>query len=160
MASKKFDQIAKAQFGFLIKDYDFKLIELREEEWGYDLTYLNNTTGVKIIYEYREAYIFIMLYKLLDGKLIENPRNVKDDTILYGYSLDDIVDLQNAKANMKPAYEYGDESEYHDEKNGMMLYVSKFADNLKEFANEVLTGNFEIFKKVDKIVKDRARQYQ
>ncbi len=160
MASKKFDQIAKELFNFLIADYSFKLAECREEEWGYNLIYMNNTTGVKIVYEFREAYIFIMLYKLVDGKLIENPRSIKDDTVLYGYGLDDIVNLKNAKDSMKPTYEYGDESEYYDKENGMTLYVLKFADNLRKYANEVLNGNFDIFMKVDKIVKERARRYQ
>jgi len=160
MDRKNFDQIAKEQFGFLITDCEFKLVGCREEEWGYNLIYLNSTTGVKIIYEFREAYIFIMLYKLVDGKLIENPRNISDDTVLYGYGLDDIVNLKNSKDSMKPTYEYGDESEYYDKENGMTLYVSKFADNLRKYANEVLNGNFEIFMKVDKVVKERARQYQ
>ncbi|EKS06466.1 hypothetical protein LEP1GSC071_1645 [Leptospira santarosai str. JET] len=37
------------------------------------------------------------------------------------------------------------------------MYVSDFAENLKNYASDVLTGNFEIFKKIDPIVKERAK---
>lgn len=160
MKNEKFDQIVQEKFNFLITDFGFKLADSREEKWGYNLIYLNSTTGVKINYEFREAYIFIMLCKLVDGNLIENPRNINEDTTLYCYGLDDIVDIINPKDSMKPVYQYSDGFEYYNKENGMSLYISKFADNLKKHAEDVLNGNFDIFWKADGIVKERARQYR
>ncbi|MBK8503664.1 MAG: hypothetical protein IPL46_16510 [Saprospiraceae bacterium] len=96
----------------------------QKEDWGYELIYLNNTTGVKITYEFREAYIFIMLIKLVDGSLIENPRSIQENNVLYGYGLDDVIGLRNPQALIKPAYQYGEESEYYDKKKGLTLYVT------------------------------------
>ena len=160
MKGKNFDEIARNQFSFLISDYGCRLMECKEENWGYNLLYLNDTTGVKITYEYREAYIFIVLYKLVNGRLVKNPGCVDDDTELHGYGLDDIVNLRNPDAIIKPAYEYGDDSEYHDEQNGMTRYVSQFAKNLKQYGYDVLLGDFSIFEEIEKIVKKRAREYR
>ena len=160
MANKDFDVIAKEQFKFLESDFGFRLSKCDKEDWGYELIYLNNTTGVKITYEFREAYIFIILYKLVNGNLIENPRSIQENTILYGYGLDDIISLRNSQALIKPAYQYGKESEYYDKKKGLILYVSAFANNLKEYAADVLSGDFTIFNELDGVVKERANKYK
>lgn len=160
MANKNFDQIAKEQFEFLELDFGFKLTKYQKKDWGYELIYLNKTTGVKITYEFQEAYIFIMLYQLISGNLIENPRNIKEDTILHGYGLDDIIIHRNPSALIQPAYQYGEQSEYYDKEKGLMLYVSAFANNLKEYASDVLAGDFKIFNKVDRAVKQRADRHK
>lgn len=159
MAAKDFDIIAQEQFKFLVSEYDFRLSKCEKEDWGYELIYLNDTTGVKITYEYREAYVFIMLYQLLDGEFQENPRNIEGNTILHGYGLDDLISLRNPQTLIKPAYDYGEQSKYYDEKNGLLLYVSEFAENLKKYAKDILKGDFTIFPELDKIVKERVKKY-
>lgn len=160
MAAKDFDIIAQEQFKFLTSEYGFRLSKCDKEDWGYELIYLNDTTGVKITYEYREAYVFIMLYQLIDGELRENPRSIDDNTILHGYGLDDLIGLRNSQALIKPAFEYGEQSEYYDEEKGLLLYVSAFAENLKIYAKDILGGDFTVFPELDKIVKDRVKKYR
>lgn len=160
MASKDLDVIAKEQFKFLESDFGFQLSKSEKKDWGYELIYRNKTTGVKLTYEFREAYIFIMLYKLVDGSLIENPRSIQENTILYGYGLDDIISLRNPQALIKPAYQYGEESEYYDKKKGLTLYVAAFANNLKECASDVLAGDFKIFDEAHRVVKERVNKYK
>jgi len=160
MANKDFDIIAKEQFSFLESEYNFKLSKCSKENWGCELIYLNDVTGVKISYEYREAYIFIMLYQLINGNLQENPRNIEDGTILCGYGLDDLISIRNPSDLIKPAYEYGEQSEYDNKDNGLTLFTSAFADNLKTHAKDVLNGDFKIFPELDKIVKKRMRSFQ
>lgn len=160
MATKDFDIIAKEQFSFLESEYNFRLSKCEKEDWGYELIYLNNTTGVKITYEYREAYIFIMLYKLIDGNLKENPRNIEDSTILYGYSLDDMIILRNPDDLIKPTYEYDEQSKYFKENDGLSLYADAFSDNLKTYAKDVLNGDFTVFPDLDRIVKERVKKYR
>lgn len=108
MATKSFDLIAKQEFSFLESEYGFKLLKCNKEDWSYELIYVNDSTEVKITYKYREAYILVVLYKLVEGDLQENPRNVEDSTVLYGYGLDDILMLCNLDSLIKPAYEYGE----------------------------------------------------
>jgi hypothetical protein len=160
MDAKDFDIIAQEQFKFLVSEYDFRLSKCEKEDWGYELIYLNDTTGVKITYEYREAYVFITLYQLEDGELRENPRNIEDNTTLYGYGLDDLIGVRNPQALIKPAFEYGEQSEYYDKEKGLLLYVSAFAENLKTYAKDILGGDFTVFPELDKIVKDRVKKHR
>lgn len=155
---QNFTQIVLDQFKFLVSDYGFKRLKKRKHPWGYEFIFVNNITGVRITYEFREAYIFIMLYRLINGKLVKNPSPITENSVLNAFCLDDIVSIRNPDATMKPAYYYGIESEFYNKEQGMTLYVSKFADNLKIYAADVLTGNFEIFTKLDQIVKKRAKQ--
>ena len=145
--SPDFDFIVMKQFKFIESEFGFRFLKAFKEEWGCELTYLNDTTGVKITYESR------------DGSLVENPAKIHRDTTLYGYDLDDIIGLRNAAALIKPAYEYGEESGYFDSESGLSRYVASFARNLREYGSDVLSGDFGIFKQVDKIVKDRADQH-
>lgn len=160
MADRDFDIVAKEQFSFLQTEFGLNLLKTNKEDWGYELLYTNRTTGVKITYEYQAAYIFIMVYRLIDGKFCENPSNINDDTILNGYGLDDIISLQNNEALIKPAYAYGEKSKYYDEDKGLTLYTSAFANNLKKFGSKVLQGDFTIFSDADKLVKKRIRNYK
>lgn len=159
MVAEDFDRIAQEQFKFLLSQYNFRLSKCRKEDWGYELIYLNKTTGVKIAYEYRNAYIFITLYQLENEKFRENPRNINDNTILYGYGLDDLISLRNPHALIKPAFEYGEQSKYYHKQNGLSLYISDFAQNLKNYAKDILEGDFRIFPELDKIVKERVKKY-
>lgn len=160
MARKDFDNIVQEQFKFLKSEYGFRLLKCEKKDWGYELIYLNNTTGVKVTYEYQAAYIFIMLYQLENGELRENPRNIDDSTTLYGYGLDDLVGLRNSHALIKPAYEYGEQSKYYDKDNGLSLYVAAFANNLKTYGKDILSGDFTIFPELNKIVKGRIKGYK
>jgi hypothetical protein len=157
MRIPSFKTIIENQFLFLVSDYNFHLIKSYSENWGCVSVYLNNVVGVKITYEYREAYLFIMLYKLIDGKLVENPIKINLNSDLNGYSLDDVIKLRNPADLVKPAYEYGSKSEFYDEKNGLTLFVSIFANNLKKYASDILHGDFSLFEKLDIIVKDRVK---
>ena len=159
MPTKDFDIIAQEQFKFLLSEYDFRLSKCEKEDWGYELIYLNDTTGVKITYEYREAYVFIMLYQLMEGELQENPRSIEGDTVLLGYGLDDLISLRNPQALAKPAYEYEEQSEYYDKEEGLSLFVKAFADSLKISAKDILSGDFSVFPDLDKIVKERIKKY-
>ena len=156
MSSKEFDQIVKEEFDYLIKDYGFSLVKCKKVGAGYEILFKNKTTGVKIDYEFREAYIFVTIYRLRNGKLVENPRYIKPDSVIHGFSLDDILALRNPQAIVRPAYEYPADSEFYDPVRGLTLYVRKFAQNLREYASELLEGDFRLFDKLEPIVRERA----
>jgi hypothetical protein len=40
----------------------------------------------------------------------------------------------------------------------MALYVSRFAKNLRDFASDVLSGDFSVFSVLEPIVKKRAER--
>lgn len=159
MATKSFDEILINEFDFLVQEFNFYLESIKKEKWGYELVYLNQTTGVIITYEFQEAYVFIVLYRLINGRIIKNLRSIEPETKLNGFSLDDIISFHNPQALIRPTYEYDSTSKYHNSLLGLKSYVSDFASNLKEYAFEILNGNFRIFDLIDGIVKERFLQY-
>jgi hypothetical protein len=156
--SKSFDHIVKKQFEYLLKDFHFRLELCKKIRGRYDILYVSDICAVHIVYEIREAYLFITLHKLQNGIFVDNPRPIKPDSLLTGYSLNDILLLRAPHAVIRPAYSYGAKSEYYDKEHGLSLYVSKFADNLKSHAADVLVGDFKIFDVLEPIVKKRAQQ--
>ena len=160
MRNNSFEKIVKKEFKFLESKFACTLYKSSKEDWGYEMIYINKTTGVKIIHEFRESDIFILLYQLVDGELIEDARNIKDDTVILSHGLDDIVNIRNSSALIRPTYKYAVDSKYHDKDHGMSYYVADYAKNLEKYANDVLMGDFTIFPTLDKIVKERAKKYR
>lgn len=160
MNKKKLEIVLQEEFNFLLSEYDCKLSRCKKEKWGIELLYLNNTSGVKINYEYHEGYIFIMLYKLINGVFHENPKNIDKDTILFGYDLDDIISIFNQQDLVKRVYEYGENSNFYVSNEGVNEYIKLFALNLKKYSSSILRGDFSIFFDLDKIVKTRIEQYK
>jgi hypothetical protein len=155
--AKAFDKIVEEQFRYLADDFQFRLEKCKKIDGGFDILYVNNVCGVHIVYEFREAFLFITLHKLQNGKFVDNPRPIKPESILTGFSLDDILLQRAPDAIIKPAYSYGADSEFYDKERGLTLYVSKFSKNLKDHAADVLTGDFKIFEVLEPIVKKRAQ---
>ncbi|CAG0960222.1 hypothetical protein BURK2_00693 [Burkholderiales bacterium] len=155
---RPFETIVKSEFDFLATEFGFRLDHCKRTRGGVDVLYVNDTCGVRIDYEFREAYLFITIYKLLHGKFVDNPRPIKPDSILTGYSLDDVLLRRAPDAIVKPAYAYGADSEYYDKERGLSLYVAQFARNLKEHVADVLSGDFTVFSSLEATVKKRAQE--
>jgi len=159
MTNLELNALFQDVFAFLKNEYTFRVVKEKLNA-NADLLYVNDTTGVKIVFSNREAYCFIYLYKLVEGKLIENPSNIYMNSKLYAYMLDDIVALRNPSRLIRPAYMYGEDSKFHNEENGFRLYLEEFARNLKIYADDVLRGDFKIFPKLEKVVKERAERFR
>lgn len=150
-------KITQNIFSFLEDDYGCELKKSVKEGWGFEVLYSNLTTGIKVQCEYREACLFIYLYKLIDGELIENPRNIRFDSELTGFDLNDVISLNNSSNIIKPFYS---EFELNQDSETLIKlktfrYILLFAESLYTYANEILRGDFKIFSKLDKIVKNR-----
>jgi len=159
MKEQRIEDIFEEAFYFLLTDYEFSLTRSKKENWGYELIAMNSCTGVEIIYEFREAFAQIILYKLVDGKIVKNMTNaIRNNEPITGVSLEWIIAYKNPKARIKPTYEYGVESPFH-EKNGLKNYVLFVANGLKEYAGDVLNGDFSIFGILDVMIKDNYWAY-
>lgn len=155
METNNYDDIFKNTFEFLIKDYCFRIISQSDEKSSYKMVLKNATTGVEIKYEVREAYINIMLYRLVNGEIRENNSiAIRNNESINGFNLDYIVNLRSPNDLIRPAYEYGELSEFYEEEYGLFKYVTKFSENLKKHAGDILNGEFDLFNVLDKFVKD------
>lgn len=73
--------------------------------------------------------------------------------------MDWILALKNPDSQIKPAYEYGNESKFYEKENGLNNYVLFVAEILKEYASDILKGDFSVFSTLDKMVKDKYKNY-
>ena len=152
---KNIKEIVSEQFDFLIKDFKFQLLSFTESNGGLCARFINEYCGVCIKYEFREAFVFITLHQVVEGKIAENQRPFTSDSKINAIPLDDVLAIKNPAAMIKPAYAYGANSEYYDKEHGLELYVSRFSHNLREYAADVLTGDLEIFSKIAPVIRRR-----
>ncbi len=148
-----FCESVKKHFQFLEVEYACKLESSVIENWGGTVIYRNNTTGIKLLYEANSAFIYVFIYKLVKGEMIDNPVILEPDSEITCFDFNDALP-ENEK--MKPAYEYGPASLYYDDQNGLSNYIQDYALRLKEHGSALLKGDFSIISKVEKIIKKRA----
>lgn len=155
MKKKELEIIFEETFGFLLTDYNFCISFSKQEGWGYHLIATNSTTGIEIEYEFKEAFIQIYLYKLVDGKIVKNVSSaIKNDEPIMGFGLGWIIQLVNPTDKIRPAYEYKEEPSFYDNKNGLRNYASFIASKLKRYASDILKGDFSLFGDLDTLVKE------
>ncbi|WP_339061083.1 hypothetical protein [Tepidibacillus marianensis] len=160
MKKKELEQVFEQTFDFLKDEYGFNTILSEREDWGYYFTAINSTTGIEIKYEFKEAFIQIVIYRLIDGKIVKNITSaIKNNEPITGFSLEWILALKNPKAQIKPAYEYGIESKFYEKENGLKNYASIVAERLKEYASDILKGDFSVFSTLDIMVKENYNSY-
>jgi len=147
-------------FQFLKDDFNIIPIISRKERWGYYYSGKNYATGIEIIYESPEGYVNIMLYKLINGNIEKNTVSaIRDNKTINGSSLDYIVQLKDEGASILPAYKYSNELGISQGTEGIKIFFSKFASNLKQYADDVLNGDFSIFIQLEKTLKNKYTDY-
>ena len=150
---KQFTQICKRYFNFLENDYGFYVEDQRADTWVYEIIFKNNFVAVTLTFELRDFYLFVKLSKLRAGELPPKPGEIRPETLLESFDLDDIVTIRS-KESLIPPYQLNtkfDEVLLED-------IVKRQGANLKLFAADILEGDFSLFSELDKIVKNRAKQ--
>lgn len=154
-----FTQIARDLFSFIETEYGYDLLECEDNNVCSYLIYTNTEVGVglKLLYEFSSAFVFVLIYRLVDGELRENIFPIDEKTEINCFDFNDTLE-HNKK--MRPAFDYSEESKYFDSSNGLRYYTEEFAERLRLFGEKILIGDLSILPKVEKIIKDRAKEYQ
>ena len=150
---KELKQLCKRYFEFLYEDHGFRLEGERSDSWGYELLLTNNTVGVILTFEYREFYLFVKLCRLRDGAFPPKPGEIRPETTLDSFDLDDIVSIMSPGTSIPP-YELNTKLDLE----FLEDVVKKQSDNLRRYGIDIVNGDFSIFPELDKIVKERARK--
>lgn len=152
MNEKNYKFLLSQKFAYLKTEYDFEPVSNIDDSEFYKVVLKNSTTGIAIIYEYRDANIFIYLYRLVDGQIVEDKLPLVENEPLNSIELSYIVQYKDAEKLTKPLY---DSSTMNFED-----LVADLSKNLRMFADDVLKGDFSIFSKVDNIAKKRRLEWQ
>lgn len=146
---KEFKKVCTELFQFLEKEY-YCNVTIQEDYLGVFVTYQNKTTAVRVSYENREDGVFVLFSKLIDGKIPQYPVFLKTETRIHSFYLDDIVSYQSPVE--------GNNQKLHKEnkKNELFNKLYYYSILTKKYANNILLGDFNIFPKLEVIVKKRA----
>jgi hypothetical protein len=149
----------KAQFRFLERDYFFKFHESIINTLSITIIYQNNTTAVSITLDQEFGMIFVDLIRLINNKISELPSEISKYTELNEFDFEDLLSIRNPKIKIeKPSLD--DLVFLPGWEKVVSRILHQYAINLKKYCDDVLKGDFYIFKELDKIVKKRAKAQQ
>ena len=164
-----FFKLCSKYFQFLINEFGCGIVGKKSDNFKDELVYQNATTAIKISYEPRESYVFILLCQLINGEIPDYPVFINRKTKLNQFYLDDLLVLRspNTRIRKKP---FGDaipddldakqliEACAADPftKRDLEHMVKTYAAGLREHGADILRGDFTIFSTLEKIVRKRA----
>jgi hypothetical protein len=147
-----FERTCLQKFGFLEKGCGFALRSSERTSYGSHVTYSNQTTGVRVSLEPREGGIFVELSRLVDGELPSVPIFIESDSVLNSFDLNDIILLRSAPTGKQldtSSALTADEIESE---------LERYASALRDYAPDILRGDFELFSQLASLVKRRKRE--
>ena len=148
-------EVLKTNFQFLLTDYNFKLIKENKSELF--LSYKSKLVAIRVKFDIRQGYLSIMVYKLEDGLLLENPIIILPESKLYGFNFDDILDGINKDLIILPIYlQNENDSKYRKSENGLEEYILDVSLNFKKYSKPILCGDFKLFQHANNNVKNRV----
>ena len=155
---KQFEKHCRRIFKPVLEDkFGFKIVAVEKTDFGDYLTYQNATTGIKISYEPREGGIFVLLSRLIDGKMPEYPIHIEAATILNSFDLEDIISLKTAKKGIGRKLKNYFRKYNFSRKASLVNNLARYAEELEEYTAYILNGDFGDFPELDKIVKGRGK---
>ena len=131
---RTFTQKCLDKFRYLAT-YGFELTSIEEDRYGTEITYKNETTGIRVSYEIRENDIFLYLIRLVKGEI---PAYI--DAPSRWFYLDNLVKLRSPSTTL-PQKEPEDWLTPDD----IDEILTAYANALKEYGEDVLRGDFSVF---------------
>ncbi|WP_010582395.1 hypothetical protein [Schlesneria paludicola] len=154
----KFTELACEVFDFLEDEYGFVIKETKNTRNGGHVMYVNTNKGValEISYEFLDAFVFMFVYKLVNGEIRENSYPITEDSQITRFDFNYVL---SKETEMRPAYEYGADSVFYDEENGLRNYMTESANRLRDYGSKFLRGDFSQMPLVEDAIKRRVREY-
>jgi hypothetical protein len=140
------------RFRFLEEEFGFSRRSSERTRYGSHIAYTNETTSVRVSLEPREGGIFVELSRLVDGEVPSAPVIIESDSVLNSFDLDDVLLLRlgpPGEALGAPSAFTVDEIEAE---------LDTYATALRDYASDILRGDFELFPRLESLVKRRKRE--
>lgn len=135
-------------FDFLQIAFGFRLLTFEQWDHGHEVIYQSDVTGVLIQYSSRHRYLQIMLYRLVQGRLIRNPPIPKPGSEVYGYLLNDLIELTDPLEKIRPM-NGEDYSNQPITEECLTAYLCACARKLIFHGCEILTGDFRLIDQLE-----------
>lgn len=148
----QFIKDCKREFSFLENDYDFSFINGQSHPWGYKIFFKNQTTGIIVALERRDFRVFVDVCRLVRNDFSPGPGEITPGTVLNNYSLGILISIRSPQS-LLPSHQL--KTLLNNQLIEKML--SHEAMNLKNYAQDILSGDFSVFPQLDRVVKDNAK---
>jgi hypothetical protein len=145
-----FFKVCFEKFNFLVTEFGCRRA-VREETGLCQVIYRNKTTAVEIGFEWREQYIYVELYRLVKGKIKENPIMIRPESNLRVFNLEDLLAIRApelAFSSNPPSKPLSN--------NDVEKILTDRALALHKYARDISRGDFSVFRELDGIVKRRV----
>ena len=145
-----FLQLSSEQFQYLVDEFGFRRGPKRSEGGLYRVLYESAKTAVEIGFEWNEQYVYVELFRLINGKIQENPIVIQANSELTVHNLEDLIGIRAPKMMLGPDY-FGKPITVA----SLDHVLSHYARALKELGGDLLQGDFTVFRELEAIVKGR-----
>jgi hypothetical protein len=150
------DQVAELvsdAFQPLLGKLGFRVVHQTKRKDRLEIRYAGTTAGVIVSWEMREPYLFVRICRLDNGELRVTAGEVRPDTVLNCFDLNDLVQLV-APEDVVAGYS----RDIPAPSAGLAGIVHRQARNLLLHGQSMLAGDFSMVPALDRVVKARARQ--
>lgn len=145
-----FFKLSSEKIQYLVDEFGFRRGPNRSEGGLYRVLYESETTAVEIGLEWKEQYVYVELFRLINGKIKENPIVIRPDSEHAVHNLEDLIAIRAPKMTLGAEY-FGKPITVE----SLEYILSHHARALKELGRDALQGDFTVFSELESIVKGR-----
>lgn len=141
-----------SRFGFLRDDFGFSHGSCDRTDDGYACRFHRGEVGVSVEFLQMEFWIYVRLWRLVDGKFTPNSGEMTPSTLLRCFYLDDLVAVRaHAEEQLARRNRLGAAP------RTIETMLDQAALDLRRYAGDVLKGDFSALDDVEPRIKERAR---
>ena len=148
------EEMCRETFSFLEDEFGFRVTESTGDLVVGHVVYMNASTAVKIQAEVREANPFIYLYRLVGGNLIGYSRANEDLWLANHVGLDMLLRLRTPSLKITPPHPAPLTTQE------MQEQLHQYALAMRNYAADVLRGDFEILKSTAEIGRQKLGRHR
>jgi hypothetical protein len=156
--SDLFQTLVIAVFGFLPTDYGFTLSDIEKDGFGCRVLFCNETTGLLLNYEPGGLRIYVLLYRLMNGKVPAYQLTPVPGSRSDYFYLEDILAAKNP--NLLRQYASAGQIEMNAPITEEYLErkLKNLADCVLAHCKELFSGDFSVFEKAQELLDERVRR--
>ncbi len=155
--SEYFVLVCKKNFHFLEKEFLFKHYVTIFGDGGVTVTYKSDKAAIVVSLNERHGGILVDLIRLKDNQIPDLPIEIDKDTKLNEFDFEDLLTIRNRDGKIeKPDL---DDLVFNAGREKIIgKTLKQYAMALHAYAKDILRGDFEVFNKLEEIVKKRIKR--
>lgn len=150
---RKFTELVKTHFEFLIQKHDFKLTQTKIENFSSNVQYQRPELAFVLQYDYRDFMCFFWLVRVINNGIPEYPIFVKQDKPVNWFDFNTVLFIKAPEMILD--YKYFGERLTEENLEGWLKHQ---VECLKKYGQDLLVGDIRIFEELERIVKERASE--